>query len=265
MRMRRLFCVIGLVCATTGAQAQMVTGAKMPGFAEAFGLTATPDIEVHQLSVDTGSGTMVDILGDGEQAQLMVHVTNRSRNDIRGDAAFRLVHYGTAVPEGDVWTPHVFKIGDVGSTPVKLDMAKSTSQDVTISPLVPSEYGGYGLVLDVPGHGSIFVATLARVVSADRGRVQFPTYALDTEWPNKMNEGVYALMEKLGVKGVRVGAGFNIPSDPAYKVEQAHLQQEMEWAQKHDVTVMLTLASGAANSPIQPLGRPGHGSPPTAR
>jgi len=256
MRMRRLFCVIGLVCATTGAQAQMVTGAKMPGFAEAFGLTATPDIEVHQLSVDTGSGTMVDILGDGEQAQLMVHVTNRSRNDIRGDAAFRLVHYGTAVPEGDVWTPHVFKIGDVGSTPVKLDMAKSTSQDVTISPLVPSEYGGYGLVLDVPGHGSIFVATLARVVSADRGRVQFPTYALDTEWPNKMNEGVYALMEKLGVKGVRVGAGFNIPSDPAYKVEQAHLQQEMEWAQKHDVTVMLTLASGAANSPIQPLGRP---------
>jgi len=256
MKIIRWLCVMAGVGMGAGALAQMNTGAKMPGFAEAFGLTAKPDVEVRQLSVETGSATMVDVLEDGEHAQLVFHLSNRSNEDIRGDAAFRLVHYGTAVPEGDVWVPHVFKLGDAGSTPVKLDMVKGGSQDVTVSPQVPSEYGGYALVLDVPGHGSVFAATLARVVSAERGRVQFPTYALDTEWPNNMNEGVYILMQKLGIKGVRVGAGFNVPADPAYKVEQARLQQEIDWAKKHDVTVMLTLGGGSAHSPIQPLGRP---------
>jgi hypothetical protein len=255
MKIVRWLGVIAGICIAAGSQAQMVTGAKMPGFAEAFGLTAKPDVEVRQLSVDTGSSTMVDILGDGEQAHLVFHLTNRSNEDIRGKATFRLVHYGTAVPEGDVWVPHVFKIGDIGSTPVELNMAKGASQDVSVTPEVPSEYGGYALVLDIPGRGSIFAATLARVIAPERGRVQFPTYALDTEWPNNMNEGVYTLMEKLGIKGVRVGTGFNLPSDPAYKVEQARLQQDMDWARKHDVTVMLTLGGGSAHSAIQPLGR----------
>jgi hypothetical protein len=255
MKFARLLSMIAVVCLATVTQAQMVTGAKMPGFAEAFGLTAKPDIEVHQLSADTGSATMVDALGDGEHVQLVFHLSNRSSQDIRGDASFHLVHYGTAVPQGDVWIPHVFKIDDAGSTPVKLDLAKGASQDVTISPQVPSAYGGYALVLDVPGHGRVFAATLARVIAAEPGRVQFPTYALDTEWPNNMNEGVYTLLEKLGVKGVRVGAGFNPPSERAYSGEQARLRQEMDWAKKHNVTVMMTLGGGAANSPIQPLGR----------
>ena len=256
MKTIRWFWVIAALCVTASTQAQMVTGAKMPGFAKTFGLTVNPDVAVRQLSVNTGSATMVDILQDGEQARFVFHVSNRSNQDIRGTAAFRLVHYGTAVPEGDVWIPHVFPIADLGSTPVKLDLAKGASQDVTVSPQVPSDYGGYALVLDIPGHGSIFAATLARVISPDRGRVQFPTYALDTDNPSNMNEGVYILMEKLGIKGVRVGAGFNLLSDPSYNIEQARLQQEMAWAKKHDVTVMLTLGAGAPNSPIQPLGRP---------
>jgi len=245
-----------LASAAAGAQAQMATGADMPGFAEAFGLTKSPDISVRQLSVDTGSATMVDVLYRGESAKLLFHVMNSSDEDIREDAAFRLVHYGTSVPEGDIWVPHVFRIAEVGSTPVRLDLPKHGTQDVTITPDVPAEYGGYALVLDVPGHGSVFAAALARVITPDPGRVQFPTYALDTEWPENMNEGVYSLMEKLGIKGVRCGIGFNLPSDAGYKEEQARIQQELAWAQKHDVTVMLMLQSGAAESPIQPLGRP---------
>jgi hypothetical protein len=256
MKTARLLCAIAVVCMAAGAQAQMKTGTKMPGFAEAFGVMEKPDVEVHQLSADTGSAAMVNILGDGEHAQLVFHLINRSSQDIRGDAAFRLVHYGTAVPEGDVWVPHVFKISDVGSTKVKLSMAKGGSQDVTVSPQVPAEYGGYALVLDVPGHGSSFAATLARVITAEPGRVQFPTYALDIEGGGNANEGAFTLMEKLGVKGVRVGAGFNIPSDRSYSAEQERLQKTMEWARKHDVTVMLMLGGGAARSAAQPLGRP---------
>ncbi len=256
MRMVRSISVTAILCLAVAAQAQMVTGAKMPGYADAFGLTAKPDIEIHQLSVDTGSATMVDILNDGEQARLVFHLINHSSDKISGPATFRLVHYGTSVPEGDVWVPHVFRIAEVGTTPVTLDLPKGGSEDIAVTQQLPAQYGGYAMVLDVPGHGSIFAATLVRIVTAEPGRVQFPTYALDTEWPNRMNEGVYTLMEKLGIKGVRAGAGFNLPSDGSYKPEQARIQQSMEWAQKHNVTVMLTLGGGEANSPIQPLGRP---------
>lgn len=234
----------------------MVTGPKMPGFIDTFGLTAKPDVEVRQLSVETSSATMVDVLMDGEQPRMVFHVTNRSETEIRGKAVFRLVRYGTAMPEGEIWIPHVFRIEDAGSTAVELEVAKGGSQNVSVAPTVPAPYGGYGLVLDIPGHGSIFAATLARVIARDPGPVQFPTYALDTDWANNMNEGVYTLLERLGIKGVRTGADFNIQTDAAYKVERARLEQEMSWAKKHNVTVMLTLGGGAAESASQPLGRP---------
>jgi hypothetical protein len=248
--------LFGICLTATTAMAQMVTGAKMPGYAEAFGLTDNPDIEIHQLSAETPSATMVDVLLDGERLRLMFHITNHSDKDIRGNATVRVIHYGTAVPEGDVWVPHVFRINDAGSMPVELSIAKGSSQDVTITPDIPAAYGGYALMLDVPGHGSTFAVTVARIISPEPGRVQFPTYALDTEWPQNMNEGVYTLLEKLGVKGVRAGAGFNLPSDKGYAGEQARIAQEMEWAKKHNVTVMLTLGGGAPNSPLQPLNMP---------
>jgi len=144
------------------ASAQMVTGAKMPGYAESFGLTENSDIEVHQLSIETSSTTMVNVLHDGEQARIVFHVTNHSQENIHTNAVLRLVHYGTAVPEGDIWVPHVFRISDIGSAPVELNIAR----------------------------GGIFAATLVRVITPEPGRVQFPTYALDTDWPQNMNEGV---------------------------------------------------------------------------
>jgi hypothetical protein len=249
------FAVTAIVSASP-LRAQMVYGAKMPGFSEAFGLTANPDIEIRQMSVETPSRTMVDLLLEGEQPRIVLHVINHSTGDVNAKATLRVVHYGTAVPVGDVWIPHVFKIDDAGSTPLPLDLKKGGSQDLTVTPVIPSGYGGYALVLDVPGHGSIFAATLARVVTPDPGRVQFPTYALDTEWPDRMNEGVYTLMETLGIKGVRTGAGFSLPDERAYGPEMERLDREMGWAKKHNVTVMLTLSAGSPNSTMQPLGQP---------
>lgn len=254
MRRIHLYVFVAALVLATTTRAQMVTGTKMPGYADAFGLTANPEIDIHQLSVNTDSSTMVDVLHDGETAKLVFHLINRSASDIRTSASFRLVHYGTAVPQGDVWVPHVFRIASLGVTPVQLDLARGGSQDVTVTPDIPAEYGGYALVLDIPGHGSIFAATLARVVRPEPGRVQFPTYALDTEWPDNMNEGVYTLLQKLGIKGVRSGATFKLPSDHGYDHDAAWLDQQMQWAQKHDVTVMLTLDGGGQKS--QPLGMP---------
>lgn len=241
----------------TSASAQMVTGSKMPGWSDAFGLSPKADFDVRELSVDAGSDSIVNILLPGERAKMVFHLTDRSDQPITGSATFHLVHYGTAVPQGDVWKPRVFRIGDAGSTPVTVDLPAHGTEDITIEPTVPDTYGGYALVLDIPGHGSVFAATLVRTIAPDSGRVQFPTYALDTDWPGNMNEGVYILMQKLGIKGVRSAAGFSLPDEKASQIEKERLEREMGWAKKHDVTVMLTLASGSEDSsPSEPLGRP---------
>ena len=224
----------------------------MPGYSEAFRLTPNPDVEARQLTVETPSRTMVDVLLKSEQPRIVCHLINHSQLDIRDNATLRVVHYGTSVPAGDVWTPHVFRIDDGPTSPVAVNLPKGGTEDITLTPTIPQPYGGYALVLDIPNHGSIFVATVARVLTPDAGRVQFPTYALDTEWPDRMNEGVYVLLQTLGIKGVRSGANFNLPEEKDYPREMARLDQEMGWARKHDVTVMLTLAAGSPNSIMQP-------------
>jgi hypothetical protein len=252
--------LVALGPVTMAVRGQMVVGEKMPGYAEAFGLISSagsPDFAVQELGVTTPSSTMVNVVTTGESARFLFQITNKTHAPIKGTATLELIRYGTSVPEGDVWVPHVFKIADAGKTPVTIDVDGGKTQQVNILPAIPSIYGGYAMVLEIEGHGRSFAGTLVRVVTPDAGRVQFPTYALDTEWPSNMNEGVYSLFQKLGIKGVRLGAGFNSVVDKrAYDAEQAQLDKSMSWASKHEVTVMMTLGAGAAESAIQPLGRP---------
>ena len=84
--------------------------------------------------------------------------------------------------------------------------------------------------------------------------MQFPTYALDATWPGQMNEGVFAMFDRLGVKGMRLETPFNKPGSAAEKKATDLLHQNLEWARKYDVAVMLTLEGGSGE--IQPLGEP---------
>ncbi len=57
--------------AASKMNAQMVTGAKMPEYAEAFGLTTAeqaPDYTVQEIGVKAGNSTMANVLLPGETA-----------------------------------------------------------------------------------------------------------------------------------------------------------------------------------------------------
>ena len=246
------------VVSATFCAAQMKTGSEMTGFGEAFGVDggkAAKDFAVQETGVRTASSAMVNVLWPGESAQLTFHFTNKTHTQLRAAGTIRVVAYRTSVPQGDVWVPHVFKIADGASLPITLDIPPGGFQDVTISPEIPERFGGYGLVADIQDHGSVFLATLVRATKPDQGRVQFPTYALDMTWDEFMNEGIFVLFQKLGIKGARMGGAFNPKADPEYAKSEALLDRYMQWAQKHDVTVMLTLGDGEAKL-MQPMGRP---------
>ena len=243
---------------TPACLAQMKAGSDMPGFSEVFGISASgtaKDYAVQQIAVHAGTSTMANVLWPGESAELTLRFTNKTSSELRAQGSVRVVAYGTSVPVGDVWVPHVFKIADESSIPISLDIPAAGSQDLTVSPNIPERFGGYGLVADISGHGSAFAAALVRTINADEGRVQFPTYALDMTWDEFMNEGIFVLFQKLGIKGARMGGAFNPKADPEYEKSGALLDRYMNWAKKHDVTVMLTLGDGDAKI-MQPMARP---------
>jgi len=239
--------------------AQMVTGPSMPGFKEAFQLPSkneTLDFTVEEIAVRTsGKGEMVNVLWPREEVETTLHFKNKTNARLVSSGVAEVVRYGTSVPEGDVWVPHVFKIADQGSVPIALDLPASGSQDVTLRPPIGAQFGGYAVVVRFPGHGSAFAAAFVRAVQPDGGRVQFPTYALDTTWDEFMNEGVFTLFEKLGVKGMRMGGPYEPKTEPGYQRSMDRLDRYMQWAREHDVTVMLTLGAGDDFND-QPLGRP---------
>lgn len=248
--------LLGIAVSIDG-HAQMTTGAKMPGYAEAFGLTSdkqTADFAVQEIAVKAGSSTMANVLLPNEHIELTYRFTNKTHQSIHAKGIFHLIRYSTSVPAGDIWVPHVTKAGDEGETPVEVDLPPSGSQDITVHPEIPEYFGGYALVIELDGHGSAFASALVRSIRPDAGRVQYPTYALDATWPQYMNEGVLVLFEKLGVKGMRLSAPYAPEIDPEHAKNMQDLDRYMKWTQKHDVTVMLTLDSGSMVT--QPLGRP---------
>jgi hypothetical protein len=232
--------------------AQMTTGADMPGFADAFGLgkdKQATDFSVQEIAVHTSAGdaagsSMVNVLWPGETAEITLHFLNKSAQPLQASGIMQVIRYGTSVPVGDVWAPHVFKIAEESQSTFQVDISPNGSQDVVVHPQIGALFGGYALVVRLQGHGSAFAATLVRTVKPDRGRVQFPTYALDTTWDEFMNEGVFSLFEKLGIKGMRMGGPYEPASEPNYAASMQRLDRYMNWAKKHDVTVMLTLGDG---------------------
>ncbi len=250
--------VFALALFTLPLHAQLTAGPKMPGFAEAFGIEGAKqatDYTVDEIEVRAGDTSMANVLWPGEKADFLLHFTNKSHRDIKGKASIIVEQYGTSVPPGDIWHPNVFRIADVATVDIDLDLHSGGTQDITIHPAIPETFGGYALISDVPGHGRSFVATLVRTLAADPGRVQFPTFALDFVDAGTMSEGVYVLFQKLGIKGVRLGEQYFPSHDPKYNENMSRTARYMEWAKKHDLTIMMTLAAGNTTT-MQPLGRP---------
>jgi hypothetical protein len=250
-------CILALASmAVPTVCAQMITGSRMPGYAEAFGLTPdqqAKDYSVEEIAVSAGSFTGINALLPDESISFTFRFKNLTPRPIQASGGMQLISYKTQVAAGEIWAPYVSKIADESSTPFQLDLPPSGMKDIVVQPHIPERFGGYVLVADVEGKGRCFAAAMSRSIAPDTGRVQFPTYALDATWPKFMNEDVFKLFEKLGVKAMRLPADYAPASAKESDALQHNLDLYMGWAKQHDVSVMLTLDNGSMET--QPLGR----------
>lgn len=246
--MRGLLLLLLLPCP---ARAQMVTGREMPGFGQAFGLTAAQASKTLSV-VQIGSSLGSNVLWPGETGALTFRVFSSADAPLAARGRVRVVAFRTSVPTGDIWVPHVFPLGESRSAPVSVSLPAHGFADVTVRPSIPARFGGYALVFDFGTLGRVFGAAVVRTVAGDRGRVQFPTFALDMPWPFEITESVSRTFFKLGTKACRMGASYTPTTSPNFERDLAELTQHLKWAQANDISVMLTVGAGSAP---QPLGR----------
>lgn len=234
--------VFGLCALSIGqsATSQMVTGAAMDGFDKAFQLSGK-DVMVQETDFTVSGKPSANVIWPGQAAAITFHI--KSDRPYSGNVRFETIQYGTSALPNDIWKPHVFAIKQIGEVSAQVDITAS-GKFVTITPPVANAYGGYAIVLDVPGRGRYFGATLIRSVSPETGRVYMPTYALDLGWPFEMSPRVFNAFKKMGIKGARVEGGYNTISD-------AH----PDWAMENDVTLMLCVGCGNTPASWQPTGR----------
>lgn len=239
--------VCGLLAGS--AQAQMVTGERMTNYETVFGLAKNqkaPGLILVQL----GSSLGANVLHTGEKISLDFRLQNSARTPMQGDATFEVIPYGTAVPPGDVWVPGVFRTPGVaaGSVAVTLHVPAAGAQTFSVSPPIPDRFGAYALVLNVPGRGRLFAATLVRALTPDAGAVAFPAYALDM--PRLVTPSAMTMFSKIGAKASRMELGAFDTQAPDAAKRWAELDARFQLLRQNDVTVMLTLSTGSLAQPF---------------
>ncbi|MDW8104794.1 MAG: hypothetical protein RMK92_07240 [Armatimonadota bacterium] len=256
MKRSSLFALFCFLFHLSAAEAQMVTGSDMPGYAEAFGLTPSQTSQVFavkQVGIRAGDIEGANVLWQGETALIEFEVQNLTDLTQNLQGHVETVHYRTEVPIGDWWVPHVYRLGVVGRVPVSVSLPPRGRARLQVQPQVPDTFGGYVLVLDFGEAGRAFGAALVRVPRPDGGKVFIPTFALDMPWPHEMSEAVVATFHKLGIKGCRLGIGYVPTMWERFREQLRQFDEWLGWAKKYDITVMLTIGEGGAP---MPLGRP---------
>lgn len=252
LAIRRSLClIVAALALATSAASQMVSGQDMPGFREALRLTGS-SLAVRQVGASTGP----NVLWPNEKIEVQAEITNRTGQPMELDARIQTIGYRTSVPNGDIWVPRVYPVGqpmEVSVGRIRLDARASVV--VTFRPNVPSRLGGYGLVLDAGTHGRYFVGSVARVLQPQPGKIFEPAYSMDMPWPHEMSPEVVRTFSKLGVKGCRMGAGYVPTLEPRFQEQLRFLDEILGWCRQNDVSVMLTIGEGGAPMPLG-RGRP---------
>jgi hypothetical protein len=197
----------------------------------------------------TDSSIPGNILGPKEQPEFTFQIVNTSDQPLQAAGHVEVIAYGTRGAPGDVWTPHVFKIGTgSASVPVLVEVAAHGFQELTVAPPIPARFGGYAVVLDLGARGRQFLTTCARTFRADPKQIEYPHYCLDNL--------PLPVLQRLGVHAIRLGVSYKPTTDPDFAAWYAQQGKMLQAYHKAGVTVLFMVGGGAFFGPTQPLGRP---------
>jgi hypothetical protein len=233
--------------ATLPGAAQTVTGADMPGYTQTLGVNPKQPNASYSAQL-AESSIPGNILWPGEQPTFTIQIVNNTAQPLQAKGKVDVIAYGTKGRPGDIWIPQMFKIADVGSVPVAVEIAANGFHDLTIAPKIPARLGAYALVVDLGAQGRQFVTSFVRTFAATTQRLQYPKFCLD-ELP-------LPVLKRLGVQAIRYGVGYKPTTDPDFPQWFQEQRAKLQAFRDANIAVLFMVGGGEFFVPMQPLGRP---------
>jgi len=174
-----------------------------------------------------------------------IAVANNGDEPMQIKGRIDIIRYGTRGRANDVWLPKMVKLADIGSLPVDIDIPAHGKKEMEISPAIPSEFGGYALVMDLGKYGRRLVTSLVRTYAANPRRLQYPRQALDDMGAD--------FLHRVGVQAIRMGVDYTPTTAPDFAEKMEALDKKLKEYKEKNITVLLMFGAGGAP---QPLGMP---------
>jgi len=229
------------------ASAQMVTGRRIPGYAETFGVVLDQKSYAYQAHLIESSAPG-NILWPGEQPAFTIQLVNNTDQPIQAAGKVDLIAYGTRGRPGDIWVPQMFRIADAGSVKIDVNLPAKGFTNATVRPKVPEQFGAYALVADLGPAGRQFVTSFVRTFPAANQRIQYPKFCLDVL--------PLDVLKRLGVQAVRHGVGYKATTDKDFDEWFEREGATLKEFQDANIAVLFMIGAGDWFHACQPLGRP---------
>ncbi len=201
----------------------------------------------------TGSSIPANILWPGEQGTVDLQVENLTTAEVRGEARLIIVSYelftkSSGVGGGEIFHVSPRKIGDAGGIPVALAVPAKGFQTLTLALQIPAAYGGYALLLDLPGQDRLLVGGIARSLKPDMGTQRV--------WRQKLETSYVPTIVRLGACPNRLGFTPQAEGDSEYAEKWAKFTAKLAEYKAAGVPVPVEFGSEVPwKHPMQPLGQ----------
>jgi hypothetical protein len=191
------------------------------------------------------STNTTNVIWPGEQPRYTIQIINNLSGDIHEEGKIEIIKIGTKGLNNDIWLPVMYKIADIDSIKIQVNITANNFINLNLAPLIPEANGAYALILDLGKYGKRFITSVVRTFAADTANIQYPQQSLDDIGPE--------FLERLGIHAIRMGVDY-VPTDFKESFERMEqLDKKLKEYQARHITVMLMFGEGPA---LMPLGTP---------
>ncbi|MDR3708082.1 MAG: hypothetical protein P4L33_07260 [Capsulimonadaceae bacterium] len=223
------------------SRAQMVTGERMQGYADAFGVKLDERRYPYEAKV-VSSSVPGSVLWPGEQPSIIIQLHNNTSQPVQGAYSVEMIPFATLGIPGDIWKPQVTRLGASVKIPVIVDLPANGHQNIALSPAVPATFGAYAFVVDLGPLGRQFVTSVVRTFKPAGERVQYPRMCLDY-----MNVDV---LKRLGIHAIRYGIEYCPTTSRTFDMWYARQAQTFKALNDANISVLAMIGAGSASEPL---------------
>ena len=181
----------------------------------------------------------------GEKPKFTFQLVNNTNQPISTDAKVEIVQYGSKGIPNDIWLPEIFKIADIQTISVKIEVSANGFTNIDLESNLPETFGGYAVVFDLGKYGRRLATSVVRTFKPNSLAIQYPKQALDDIGAD--------FLSRIGVKAIRMGISYIPTTSRDYISEMAKLDKQLKEYKDNNITVLLMFGEGPA---LVPLGNP---------